>query len=108
MHRYHPRDDGASRERSASNHEGESRGLLALARVIEVIAGERRAPILQHAFQPPIGERGRDKVFRQEGQSEAADGGVNDKSRLIEDELAFHPHVERPAILLEFPDIESA
>ena len=43
----------------------------ASARIIKVVAGERRSPVLQHRHEPPRRDVRRDMVLWQEGEPEA-------------------------------------
>ena len=53
------------------DQQGERRGVLAAAGVVEVVAGEGRAPVLEHADQPAVGDAGRYVVVGQAGEAEA-------------------------------------
>ncbi|MFZ1426874.1 MAG: hypothetical protein WAS21_08915 [Geminicoccaceae bacterium] len=54
------------------DQKGEGRRVLAAARVVEVVASERRAPILQHSDQAPFGEMRLHAVLGQEARPNPA------------------------------------
>ena len=80
--------------------------MLAAARVVEVIAREGRAPVLEHPDQPPVGEVRLHLILGQVGQAEAGQRRVEHQGDAVEHELPLDPHPEFAPALLELPGIE--
>ena len=81
---------------------------LAPARIIEMVAGEWRTPIVQDSHQRPVTKAGRHLVLHNEAQPKAFLGGPGDHLDVVESQLSVHPDPQRPLILLQFPGIEAA
>ena len=90
------------------HEEGEGAGGLAPARVVEVVAGERRAPVLEHRLEPAVGDQRRELLVGQAAEAEAVDGRGGDQLGVVAGELALDADVERPAVTLELPRVEAA
>src|SRR5262245_25127027 len=58
--------------------EGEGRRGKPTARIIEMIAGERRAPVAQHRDKPAGPHQRCEVVVGQAGETDAAQGGIDD------------------------------
>ena len=72
----------------------ERRGGVAPIRVIEMVAGERRAPVFQYPDQASIGDERRDHVFHHHRQPRAMKRGIDEKVLIIQDEGAIDVDVE--------------
>ena len=83
-------------------------GGLAAARIVEVIARERRAPVFEHPHEPPVGDVSCGLVLEHAGEAEAGDHGAHDLRHIVERQLAFDPNPEFAPPLLQFPGIEAA
>src|SRR4249919_573734 len=68
--------------------EGERERGLATARVVQVVARERLAPVFQHAYQPAFGNGRRHQVFHEEGQPDPVQGGIQRDDRVVDDQRA--------------------
>ena len=55
------------------DEEREGRGRLAAARIVEMVAGEGRAPVAEHPHQPPVGEMRRHDILGHVGEAEAGE-----------------------------------
>ena len=96
------------RYRSASTSEGKGRRGLAAARVVEMVAGIRRAPVRQHPDEPAVGDVACHAVLGQVGQAEAGQRRVQHRAAFVEGELALDPDPQLPPALLELPRIQAA
>src|SRR6266542_2726989 len=74
--------------------DGKGRGRMAAAWVIEMVSRKRRAPVFERALETPIGEIRPRHVLRHKGQSESAQGRVDDQRPAAEHELAFDAHLQ--------------
>jgi hypothetical protein len=90
------------------DQQAERRRVLAAARVVEVVAGEGRAPVGEDANQAAVGEVGVHLVLGQVGEAEAGQHGVQTQGEVGEHELALDPHLEFAASLLELLGVEPA
>jgi len=78
---------------------------LTTARVIEVIAGIRRAPVTEHPSEAALGKMRPRDVLGHIGEAEPGECGIEHLERAVEDELAFDMHLQLAAALLEFPGV---
>jgi hypothetical protein len=74
---------------------------MAPVRVIEVVAGERRAPVFQYPDQASIGDERRRHVFHHHRQPRAMKGGFDEQVRVIQDEGAIDVDVDAASIALD-------
>src|SRR6478735_210490 len=81
----------------------ERRRELPSARVVEVITGEWRTPVLEHALQASRFDMRLHHAFGHIGDAESVEAGHQDLAGGVEHELAFDPYVERASAPLEFP-----
>jgi hypothetical protein len=82
--------------------------MVAPVGVIEMVAGERRAPVVQYPDQASIGHERRHHVFHHHRQPRAMKGGVDEQVHIIQDEGAIDVDVDPASIALELPGIETA
>ena len=73
-----------------------------------MVAGERRAPVVQDADQPTIADEGRDMVVRDAGEAEAGHRRLEHHAHVVEHQPAFNPHVEVAPVAAELPGVEAA
>src|SRR5438270_10178034 len=85
------------------DEQDESRRGLTTARIIEVIARIRRAPIRKHALKTALGKMGLRHILRHIGEAEPGERRIQHLESAVEDEPAFDMHLELAPILLEFP-----
>src|SRR6266436_7213847 len=83
-------------------------GRVAPVRVIEMVAGERRAPVFQYPDQASIGDERRHHVFHHDRQPRAMKGGVDEQVHVVQDEGAIDVDVDAASVALELPGIEAA
>src|SRR6185312_17457086 len=86
----------------------QARRQLATARIVEVEAGEGRAPVLEHADEATAGERRRDQALERQSEADAVEGGADHQLRLAEGHRAVDIDLQRLAVLLERPAVENA
>jgi hypothetical protein len=71
-----------------------------------MVAREGRAPVLENTDEASVGKMGLDLLLRQVGKAKSGERRqVNERSR-VEHELAFDPHPQLSAVLLELPGVE--
>src|SRR4029077_11853486 len=83
-------------------------GRVAPVRVIEMVAGERWAPVFQYPDQASIGDERRHQVFHHHRQPRAMKGRVDEQVHVIQDEGAVDADVNVASVALELPGIEAA
>src|SRR4051812_46038042 len=66
--------------------------LLAPAWVVEMVARERLAPVLQHADQSTGADQRRDILLRQVGESDPLQGAQACQGYVVDSQLAFNAH----------------
>ena len=81
---------------------------LAATRVVKVISRIRRTPFLKHPRETTLGEMRLCHVLRHIGEAESGERRIEHLERAVEDELAFDMHLQRVAVFLEFPGVQSA
>ena len=81
---------------------------LAATWVVEVVAGERWAPIVKDTLQATLDESFMHAIFEQKGEAEAVERGGEDQVAVVQGEAAFHANVELATVLLEIPGVEAA
>ena len=81
---------------------------MTTARVIEVIAGIWRAPVIERPSEAALGKMRPRHVFRHIGEAEPGERRIKHLERAVEDELALDMHLQLAAIVLEFPGVQSA
>ena len=86
----------------------ESRGRLTTARVPQMVAWTRKAPVVQYALAAPAGEVGLRHAFRHIGEPQSSQGRTEHLRRRIEDELTLYTDLQCPTALLELPGVEAA
>jgi hypothetical protein len=73
-----------------------------------MVAGERRAPVIQYPDQASIGDERRHHVFHHNRQPRAMKGGVDEQVHVIQDEGAIDVDGDAASVALELPGIEAA
>jgi hypothetical protein len=73
-----------------------------------VVARKRRAPVVEHPDQPPVGELRLHLVLRRVREAEPGQYRIQSQGDLIEHQLPFHPNPQASPALLEFPGVDSA
>ena len=73
--------------------------MLAAARIVEVVAGKGRAPVVEHAHQTAVGEVGCDLVLGDVGEAEAGQRGARAHGKRVENELAVDAHFQLAPVL---------
>jgi hypothetical protein len=81
---------------------------VAAARVIEVVARRRRAPVLEDAPEVTRSDVGLDHALRQAGQAESGKRRVDHLRGTVENELALDAHVQLAPAFLELPCVQPA
>ena len=81
---------------------------LAAARVIELVARKRRAPILEHPEQSSVGNIRRHLVFRHVGEAHSGQCRVQPQRHVVEHQLPVDAHFQFASALFEFPGVDSA
>ena len=79
--------------------------MLPPARIVEKIAGERRAPVFEHTYERAARDLRRDVLFKGKRQTEAVDGGANHQVCVIHYERPAHINDQGFAVFLELPAI---
>ncbi len=62
--------------------------------IVDVESLEGRAPVLQHADQPPVGQRHAHIVLEDEGETGAVDGRLGDEMILVQDQRSLDRHLD--------------
>src|SRR5438128_486128 len=86
----------------------EGRRVVTAARVIEVVAGERRGPVLKHPHQATLAHPLLDFFLGQESESKAVEHRLAHQVDAVEGQLAFDPDPDLAAVFFELPRVESA
>src|SRR5580704_2279884 len=79
---------------------------LPAARVVEVVARERRTPVAKYAREATLGEVGLHHVIEQAREPEASPRRVEDLVHAVEHELTVDPHAQLTPPLRELPSVE--
>jgi hypothetical protein len=86
--------------------EGEGRGLLSSAWIIEVIARVWRAPIFKHTDQTSVGNKLGNLALERVNQPQSAERCVYQHLVVVDDQRSVDPDVKLDTIALELPGIE--
>jgi hypothetical protein len=86
----------------------ERRRLPAPARIVQVVAGERRAPVGEHPNELAAVEVRLHFVLGQVRDAEAGKHRLLDQRDRVEHQLTLHPNPDLAASLLELPGAEAA
>jgi hypothetical protein len=81
---------------------------LATARIIEMIAGERRTPVGKNADELAIGDKTLHVCFRKIGKAKTLKCSFQEKARAVEYELSLDANVKGPPVLFELPRVQAA
>jgi len=73
--------------------------------MVEKIARERRAPVLEHAHESAARDLRRHILLEGERQAQAVHGGANHEIGVVEDERSAHIDDDGLTLLLELPAI---
>jgi hypothetical protein len=76
--------------------------------VIEIVAGEGRAPLLQNPREPPDFNISRYLILVEVCDALARQGCLPDQVGVVEHEGTLDAHLEGPPLLLEVPGVEPA
>ena len=82
--------------------------MLPPARVVEVVAGEARQPVVEHPDQRAGGDVRAHQLLGDIGQPEAGQRGGQHLVAAVEGELAVDLHRDLAAVLLQLPGVEAA
>lgn len=72
----------------------EMQGRVAAVRIVEMIAGERCAPVFENSYQGALSEILRHKVIGHVRKAEAATDGIKTHRDVVEYHLPFDTHVQ--------------
>ena len=89
------------------DQQGECRGRLTPARVVEVIAGKGRAPIRQHPNEPALRNAWLHMSLGKIGKAQALERSVQEKARAVEDKLPLDSNVDLAPVLLQLPSVQA-
>ena len=78
------------------------------AGIVEVIAGERRTPIRQHANEPSFRQMRLNMAFREIRKAESLECSLQKKRCAVDYSLPLDADVKFTAILLELPCVKTA
>src|SRR5579864_503742 len=84
------------------------RWLLPSARIVKEEAGERLAPVLQHAHERPFRQMLGREFLRHEGKSETFYGSANQKLHVIDDQRSVHRHGQFFLSFFKLPAVDLA
>src|SRR5690242_16918692 len=89
------------------DQQSEGRRWLATARVVEVIAGVRRAPVRQSSDQLTAIEVLLHLLLGEIGQTKAGHGRIENECARVEHKLAIDAHSQLAAVSLKLPGVKA-
>src|SRR4051794_23530366 len=88
--------------------ESKSRRGLPAARIVKVIARKRRTPVGQNAQKSSVCDMRLHLILGHIGKTDPGERSVKTQHDVVEDKLAFDPHLHLASALFELPHVNSA